>query len=465
MSEYNAETDMRIWGSDGSFIKQFNESQLEILVQLELNGLTDKITLMQSQLLNTIIVKNIEEHFTRIILTIKDRDNLFALKINKNGSDNISFKLKDHSLPDTIKEVEQGLDKFEFNGIITDTEVTSFDPTATVIKVTAISKDFEKFNKIVKYSTGSAYSDVANIMQMLVLSAGYDKNIINQSSIKNSNNKIVFISDNNSTMFDHFEFLLNNIISDTLGYAFFWQSTTDWKFNLIYSKDVSKTAISDTSSYNYLYIPTPEKPRTGDDVVSKTKIYSLTGFKDMLDHYKDTNLILFDLLANNYVVKEKSSNLSNNNKWDFKRVEKTFTDNPDKSLLPSKNSIDLKDVAIDIYKDNSFIYSIANRYDFIKSMRDMFLTRELVAITVPAKTWRNPGEQIFLVDENSNTGGRLSGKWFCNKVVETLDNGKYEQTLFLCRTEANETPKEFGERFSESVNKTEEELVNSVEDI
>ena len=61
MSEYNAETDMRIWGTDGSFIKQFNESQLEILVQLELNGLTDKITLIPSQLLNAVIVKNIEE--------------------------------------------------------------------------------------------------------------------------------------------------------------------------------------------------------------------------------------------------------------------------------------------------------------------------------------------------------------------------------------------------------------------
>jgi hypothetical protein len=300
---------------------------------------------------------------------------------------------------------------------------------------------------------------------MLIISSGYSTDLINQSSFKNSNNKIFFITDNNSTMYEHFEFLLNNIISDTLGYCFFWQNTTDWKFNLLYSKDILKEDLSDTSSYNYLRISSSEKQQFGDDVVSKIKIYSLSDFRNMLDYYKDTNLILFDLVANNYVIKEKSNNVSNNNKWEFTRLEKTFTDDSEKSLLPDKHATELTSVSKEIYKDNSFIYSIANRYEFIKSMRDMFLTRELIAITVPAKSWRNPGTQIYLVDDNSNVGGKLSGKWFCNKIVETLDNNSYEQTLFLCRTEAYETPTEFGERFEASVNKTDEELINQVEGI
>lgn len=446
MSEINSD-----WKTAGSFIKELGNAKLEIAVQLFMYGLDSPIRLKQQNVLEIQVVKDIEKYFSKVVITIKDQSNLFALKLDNTGKSGIALKFKDHVFNyNSQGDLDGGQfdeDKiFDFTGIITEVEVISMDATSSTIKVTAYDTDYINFNKITVFSSG-ANSDISNIIKMLLVSSGYE-DIINDSYMKPSNNKMFYITDVNTPLNEHISYLLNNIIDDNNGFAFLWKNTVDKQLRIVYSKEILKAGFDSTSD-NIISITSAGASKTGDSVANTVKIYAESALPEMLSYFKSSNIISFDLIANRFVIKNSEKQSKENNNWTYDRLSKSYSNEKDLTIAPNENFTRVDNVPL--AKENKFIYHISNKYEFVKNLRDGFLTHELIAVTVPGRAWRNPGELYVLLDESATTGGKLSGKWFCCKIVDIIGSGKYEQVIFLCRSEAFETDKEFGDRVKNTI--------------
>lgn len=443
------------WKTEGSFIKEMGNAKLEIVAQIFVSNVPDPIVLKAQNVLEIKVVKDINEYYTRVIVTIKDLSNLFAIKLDNSGNCGIFLKFKDIALDIGSSgeiEFEDETKVFKFAGIISKVEVLNMDSSSSTVVVTAIDANAINFNKVAKFSTGTTM-DVADILKALLQSVGYNE-LLNLDYMKQSNSKMFYITDMNSSTNDHIEYLLNHIIDETNGFGFLWSNTVDNKLRIIYSNEIMRGMI-DADSPNLILISSAGASKSGDNVANKIKIYSLSSLNDMLSYFKASNLVSFDLVGNKFVTKNSDKKVHENNVWSYERMVKSYSTDKDKTIAPSETLISLDNVKYP-NDSNTFTYHIANKYEFVKKMRDGFLTNDLIAVTVPGRAWRNPGELYGLLDEGATTGGRLSGKWFCTKIVDVIGNSNYQQTIFLCRGETFETTKEFADAIKTAVDAEEE---------
>ncbi len=435
--------------SPDSFIKLYNGRKLETAAALYLNGFAPGYTLSlsQSNIMSIKIVRDLHSIFPRVHMMLKDINNQILALLRNNGIDYITLTIRDNS-----KMIDEGVSEADATfkiekGIINKFTIVSTSLESTTIEIEIIEDVALKFYKAATYSTGSSAFPVTDIIKSLLISNGYSSSDFNEGYLTKSTNKMIYITDNNEQMLDKVHFLLNNILDDN-GFAFLYWHPIDRKFRFIFSNIELNRSVDNPIT---IMMQSANNAVRAQIVSSSTEMLNNVSLYESLEYYKHSIALSFDLAKNKYVDRSNEENdKTDNNNWTLNKIFKAYSpDNKDKCIYANESVVSNK---------TKYVFD-AERHDICQDLRNQFLNSELLSVMTIGEFDRNPGVAVNIENEQPITGNRFSGKWFCRKIVDIIENNTYNQYMYLCRSAANYTPNEIN-TFIQEYNT---EYVNTVE--
>lgn len=420
--------------------KTFNQSEFVFEVYLiQETCLFQKFG--KDEILKLELVRDLDEHFMKGSVLVKDTANYGAILARNDGTWYIGVNI-------IQTEVQESVEKATFNKtfIVSNANVENITDERATIRINFIDPISQIFYRNISYSN-QEYADMSDVITGLLKKAGFDEeaesgpNVLPE--IEACDFCENFITPTNSPLVSSLDYLLTQTQTNEKGFLFLYFDDYKSQLKAIWSRDVvnEEIDVSDPEKYEEvcaytIILSSSDKTSRNDLIPTEIMTYSET-----FPYFKTTNLIYptyireFDYKNCEIVTKFEGS-------WDITKFEDVFTeyDGETASLTnmledPSKmfgdNLLFYKEAPT--YKIGNF-YRDTNVDTFRRKLREYYMKKNLVSFKLLGKIWREPGKAYF-VDYMQYPGvSKYAGSWFCTKIVDTFEGQDYYQYVFLVRS-------------------------------
>jgi hypothetical protein len=404
----------------------YNGIQFEITASLTYKDNKIVALLDKDNINSIIIVRDIKNHFHHIKLNIRDKGNLFAFNVLPDGNWKLQLSIFQNAEQAFGLSEDDMTVAYEF--IVDNVKPEFLSPEYSTVTISATDPIVQTFLKSVSFAT-QTYEDRSSLIESLLKSAGF----IKTGTIDKCNIKDTYITDNNSSLLSHVEFLLNKVYSPDLGFLFFYHDYKKNEFKWVWSNKALKDIPSNTSSgkdaQKLLKISGNDEFKHADyQTVTSSIIYNLNDLKTTSRQFINTEIQTFDL-------KKPKVEVKNSNKFEYKFFEDLAKYPEGKSMIPTIFPKDALKVGLTALFDKAKgnVYNISSEDVFIKEIRDAYINNNMICLYVPGVISRPIGE-VYMVEAIQNPViMKLNGPWLCTKIVDEFKNGQYNQYIFLIR--------------------------------
>jgi hypothetical protein len=419
--------------NSNSNIQDFNQEFFEIEIKLSINGRSEPIILTKSNISQIEIIRDIDQFFSKIYLTITDLGSEFVTELTSDGRCKADFKItqiitqKDTNTEDLF---EEDFKTFIFSGVIDSYKVLSLKPTESRVEISVI---YEKSLPFYKCSFISIQSDtdIVKIINSLLANSKYTNEIKNAYDKKiEANQKTTFISDVNSTLSSHIKYLLSQIISKDKGFAFLWYNDNSKEFEYIFSEDIVKGKADPSSSF---ILQSAENTTTGFNTAVRVDVYPLSDLQNLLKSYKSTKIQYFDLEGNKFVVGPEGEK-----DWPIKKIMEVYGGGSTNNLVYPSDTQLVESSQELVSNETPLLFLDSNKWEFSNDLRNLFKKQNVLMVKVYGNISRQPGTCINLVsspsDSSTSSNVQFEGNWFCYKIIDKFVNNEYYQYIYLIRS-------------------------------
>lgn len=416
----------------------FNNSEFvyEILILDRGGNVTQTFT--KDEIIKLHLERDITKYYCTGTVIVKDIGNFYGILANGTGEWAIVINIVQIESLELVKNPT-----FNQYFIITSANIESIDSTCSRIKIHFADPIEQIFNRNVSYSSQND-ADISEVLTGLLKATGFKPMSSDSRNylpvIEKIGQTLNYITDTNTCALNHIDNVLSQIYSETAGFMFLYFNNTltpIWTKPMLDSKiDLSNESNNIENLAYVLNIQSTDVPDRNSNVVVEMFPYNA------MVPFKNSTRLVYPTYIQDFNYTTSRVEISSKNQWAHDKFSKLFAGSSNSTtLIPGF----LEDPSTLIAENAAFFetapgYAIGNFYrksnvdQFYRDLRSYFLYCNLISFKVLGQIWRQPGRMYSIAYNQNANSGKLSGQWFCTKIVDEFESGKYYQYIFLTRT-------------------------------
>lgn len=415
----------------------YNEEEYTIAVNIMRNDGSISQSFQKDEIISMKFFRDVVVGYDTCELFLRDNTNMLSTVVKADGNWMVAIAISNMASIANNDETA----RFERIFIIDSVVLQQFDKDNSKIKFTLVDPVEQIFSKSVAYSSQNN-ADLSEVIKGLLEAGGFSKtpgqgwNSIPNIELIGKN--INYITDNNTQLRQHLNYLLSKAYSKENGHLFLYfdqappvkQLTSIWTS----CKETHKDEFNSESMYYFLQVTSNDEQKRNINTIAEIIPYSADFlYKDILNFIYPTFTQKFNYNTNIVELKQDSTYTYN------ELIELVKTLDYENILVPSdiekKENYATCNLSYD-NKNTQFTgnyYRESNEHIFLDKIRNYFINRNLIAVKVLGDVHRKPGKTYSIDCAQLGAGDYYNGLWFCNRIVDLFENKQFYQVIFLTR--------------------------------
>lgn len=431
--------------------KTFNSYDygFEITLMDKNSGLYQKFT--KGEIIELSLIRDITEYYTTGSVKIKDDGNILGVLADHTGNWAIMVNISQNASIDEENQENTKASKFEKLFLVSNVGIDSIDANGAHITIDFIDPIAQILNRNCAYSNQEC-GDICDILIGLFESVGFKEDISGDDdpralpAIDQIGTYMSYITDGSTPVINHIDHIISQIYTKDKGFLFMFFDPLENKFQSYWSKTVLaedfKTSFSAVEKILKLTdISRIIEISTSDDSSKSTSVATqLDPYNSLLD-YRDSTHLIYPTYIQQFNYQSHRMENDADDKWN----DETFLDLFKQDKLPNTDMPTvLEDPICSIGTNYKFyesapdyavgnFYRKANRDEFYKKLRSYFLYSNMFSVKMLGDISRKPGVAYLVKYAQFPNADKLSGSWFCPRIVDVFSGQEYYQHIFLTR--------------------------------
>lgn len=432
--------------------KTFNSYDygFEITLMDKSSGLYQKFT--KGEIIELTLIRDITEYYTTGSVKIKDDGNILGVLANHDGEWAVMVNITQNASIDENNQENTTASKFQKLFLVSNVGIDSIDANGAHITIDFIDPIAQILNRNCAYSNQEC-EDIRDILIGLFESVGFSESLGTDAddprslpAIDSIGTNMSYITDGSTPVINHIDHILSQIYTEDKGFLFMFFDPLENKFKSYWSKEVLSEDLSQAFSAIANFLKLTDVSRiieisTSDDSSKSTSVATqLDPYNSLLD-YRDATHLIYPTYIQYFNYQSHRMENDADDKWNdetflelFKQDKLPNTDLPtvlEDPMCSIGTNYKFYETAPDYAVGN--FYRKANRDEFYKKLRNYFLYSNMFSVKLLGDISRKPGVAYLVKYAQFPNADKLSGKWFCSRIVDVFSGQEYYQHVFLTR--------------------------------